>query len=447
MKKIFIETEKKNIKIKLYKNNCFHTYVKEQLLYTHKKTNIYLGKIKNIKKNIEAAFINYGALKYGFLPLNELIYTKVYCKKFITKKSNFQIIQILKEEKNIKGAFLTCNINLIGYFIIIYPLNNKKSKICISKKIPEKKKNQLKHIIKTINFPKNMNIILRTTTKDVACSDIILDLNILLEQWECILKKVKKVQIPSLIYQGHNKIIHILQDFLKYDISNIIIDNKKILNLIKHYTFYIKNKFLKKIIFLKKHKKNILSQFNNKMSNTKKIILPSGGTLIFSITEALITIDINSAKYKKGIDNNKTAIKINKEAVDTIAKYIRLENLGGIIIIDFIDMVKTNNIIIEKRLINALKNDEAKITIGKISKFGILELIRQNTKSININYYNEYELRKNFLYLIYKKINKLNITTIFKITFNQYLLIIKYILQLKNIEKKNFYQFILYPKI
>lgn len=454
MKKILINIYKDTLHLIIFKNKHIYNHLTEAINYSHKKTNIYLGKIISIKHSFEAVFVDYGTSKYGFLPLSEMIKNRIENKKK-NNKNNYldeQLIQIIKEEKGLKGVNLTNNISLIGYFIILLPYT--KNIIGISKKIIEKKRQKLRILLKKINIPANSSIILRTTTHKATLVDISLDLSILLEQWDYILNNIHKHNAPSLVYHESNKIIQTLRDTLKNNISEILVSNTKIFKLTKHYIKYIQLTLDIKLKFLKTNE-NVFKKFYTQtfLKNTLKfnIILPSGGTLIIDKTEALIAIDINSAKTKC-IDSENTALKTNKEAIDEIAKQCRIKNLNGLIVIDLIDMPKKYNNFIEKRLLNAVKDDKAKIKIGKISTFFLLEITRQrvgtNTKK---NLYQK-NLSTNVIAIIKKYLkNKVpktqkNINIVTKIPFVIFPLLFSNIIKLiTNIEKSIRKQILIYP--
>ena len=414
MKKIIIDTEKTKLKIITFEEKDIHNYCVETCSYAHKKTNMYKGKIINIKHNVEAAFIDYGAQKCGFLPLNEVIQKKTICVD--TTYANDIIVQLLKEEKDNKGATLTCNVSLLGYYLILLPVN--KNKIGISKKILEPQRENLRNIIKNLNIPNEMGVIVRTTTRLVTTTDLVLDLELLLNQWETIIKNSKLKKSPYLLYQESNKIIQIIRDNTKTDIDTIIINNKKIYKLSYHY---IKNIHIDLINKIKLHtsNNNIIKKFKLcdqiKSSVGKIVTLPTGGLIVIEKTEALISIDVNSAKNITKSNADETALKVNLEATDEIARQLKIRNLCGLIVIDYIDMLSdVNKEIVEKRMLKSIAYDTAKIKIGKISNFGLLVLSRQQIGKQKIKKYHtqKNKVTDSLLETLYEQIKYVKSNTI-----------------------------------
>ncbi len=401
MKKILINyNEQKELRIALINNKILYDLNIQNKKYKQKRYNIYKGKILKIQPNLEAVFVDYGEKKNGFLPIKEI--SKKYLKKKIYEGQEL-IVQINKEERNNKGAFLTTFITIIKNNLILMPNNPKL--IGISKKIIGKNRNKLRLIIKNLNLPKNIGIIIRTSAINKTLKLLKSDLVSAIKKWKEIKKKAKKIKIPCLIYEQNNILINIFRDHLCENIDEILIDNYNIYKLaIKYINKIDKNKFINKIKFYKK-KKPLFNYFEIekqiKLLYKRKVILPSGGSIIIDITEALTSIDINSSKYKKGSNIEITALNTNLEASEEIARQLRLRNIGGLIVIDFIDMLlKKNKKIVENNLKNKIKEDKAKINIGYISKFGLLEMSRQR---IN-NCFNKIN---NYKYSNYKKNNNI----------------------------------------
>ncbi len=386
MKRILINAkQKEEIRIALTNNNKLNDLIIINKKKKQYKYNIYKGIINRIEPSLEAVFVNYGNNKNGFLPIK-----KIYNKKkiFIGKKL---IIQIYKEARNNKCALLTTYINIISTYIILMP--KKKNIIKISKKIKNKERKKIKKKIKKTNILKNMGIIVRTSAINKSIKTIKKDLILKIKKWKKIKKKFKKKKKPSLIYKQNNIIIKIFRDYLNKNIKEIIIDNYKIYKKsIKNIKKIYNKNYIKKIIFynkiiplfsLFKIEKQIESAFK------RKIRLPSGGLIIIDITEALISIDVNSSKYNKENNIEITALKTNLEASKEIAKQLRIRDLGGLIVIDFIDMNIIKNLKkVEKKFKKLINNDKAKTKIGYISVFGLLEMSRQrlNISLIESNY-------------------------------------------------------------
>ncbi len=390
MKKILINlTKKKELRIALVKNKKLYDLNIENKKYKQKKLNIYKGIISKIQPGLEAVFVNYGEKKNGFLPIKEI--SKKYLKNNLYEGQEL-IVQINKEERNNKGAFLTTFITIIKNNLILMPNNPKL--IGISKKITGKNRYKIKLIVKKLNLPKNMGIIIRTSSINKSLKSLKSDLKLSIKKWYKIQKIMNKKKKPCLIYKQNNLLIKILRDYLYENIDEILIDNYNVYKLVMKYIKKIdKIKFKNKINLYKK-KIPLFNYFEIEKQIEliyKRIItLPSGGSIIIDNTEALTSIDINSSKYTKGLNIEITALKTNLEASEEIIRQLRLRNIGGLIVIDFIDMMSIKNQkIVENNFKNIIKEDKAKIHIGYISKFGLLEMSRQriNNSFIKSNYY------------------------------------------------------------
>ncbi len=385
MKRILINaTQKEELRIALVNGQKLFDIKIENTKYKTKKYNIYKGIISRIEPSLEAVFIYYGSKKHGFLPIKEInedyfnkkdkdIYKQLY-------KGKELIVQINKDERNNKGASLTTFITLVGSNIIL--LINKKKPHGISKKIDGKKRIIIKSIISKLDIPNNISIIIRTNGIGKSIEKIQKDINNKINKWEKIKKYAYKKKPPHLIYQDNNILIKIFRDYLNEEINEILIDDYKYYLLsIKQIEKINKNKYIKKIKFYNK-KIPLFSYFQIETqiesAYKREVRLPSGGLITIDITEALTSIDINSSKSKKGIDIETTALNTNLEATQEISRQLRLRDVSGLIVIDFIDMNSIKNQkIIEKSLKKSIKDDKAKIQIGYISKFGLLEMSRQ----------------------------------------------------------------------
>ncbi len=398
MKRMLINaSHKEELRIALINNKKLYDLNIENKKYKKKISNIYKGKISRLEPSLEAVFINYGDIKNGFLPLKEI--SSKYFKKNKKNIKNIKnlykgqelIIQITKDSIGKKGATLTTFINLIGSYLILMP--NKKKKFGISKKIEGKERKNIKIIIKKLKIPKNMGLIIRTAGLGKSIKIFKLELSLILKNWKNIKKKFKKEKNPILIYKQNNIFIKIFRDHLNKDIKEIIIDNYKIYKLsIKNIKLLRKLDFIDKIKFYNKEIPlfsyfKIESQIESAFK--RKVKLPSGGSIIIDNTEALISIDINSSKYNKANNIEITAFNTNLEAIKEISKQLILRNLGGLIVIDFIDMNITNTKIIENKFKKIINKDKAKTKIGYISQFGLLEMSRQrlNLSLKESNYY------------------------------------------------------------
>ncbi|AXN02361.1 Ribonuclease E [Candidatus Purcelliella pentastirinorum] len=390
MKRMLINaTQKEELRVALVDGQNLYDLDIESPRYEQKKSNIYKGKIIRIEPSLEAAFVNYGTEKHGFLPLKEIsneYYPKGYNKinklniKEILSEGQEIIIQVNKEERGNKGAALTTFISLAGSYLVLMPNNPKAGGI--SRKIEGEERIEIKELTSLLKIPNGMGIIIRTAGLGKTINSLQWDLNFRLKHWESIKKLAKKKSSPFLIYQESNIIIRAFRDYLKPDIEEILIDNPNILKLAhKHITELGRLDFNNKIKLYKGeiplfNYYQIESQIETAFQ--RKVKLPSGGDIIIDTTEALTSIDINSSQSKKGIDIEETAFHTNHEAINEISRQLRLRDLGGLIVIDFIDMSSVKNQrIIENKLKEIIKEDRARIQINHISKFGLLEMSRQ----------------------------------------------------------------------
>ncbi len=390
MKKILINaTEKEELRIAIIKKKKLYNLTIENKKCIKKRLNIYKGKISRIEPSLDAVFINYGEKKHGFLPFKEIHKEYLINKLY---KGQELIVQINREERNKKGASLTTFISIIKSNIILMPNNPKL--IGISKKILGEEKKKIKLILQKLNISKKIGLIIRTNCANKTLETIKYELNSSIKKWKKIKDKSNKKNAPFLLWRENNIITRTLRDYLNENIKEIIIDNKKILKkIIKKIKNIKKNNFIKKIKLYKK-KIPLFSYYNIEkqieLAYKRKITLKSGISIIIDITEAITTIDINSAKYKKQNNIESTALNTNIKAIKEIARQLRIRNIGGLIVIDLIDMSnKENKKIVEKKFKKYLKYDKAKINIGHISKFGLLEMSRQriNTSLKESSYY------------------------------------------------------------
>jgi len=356
-----------------------------------KKNNIYKGKISRIEPSLEAIFVDFGSERNGFLPLRE-ISREYYLSepipgekkdiKKLLKEGQDIVVQVTKEERGSKGAALTTFISLAGRFIVLMP--NKASAGGISRKIMGQDREQILDSLSNIEIPKDAGLIIRTA--GVGRSDIELewDLKHLLGIWNSIKKFAINTEAPALIFKENNLIVRAMRDHLSDEISEIIVDDENTYKDAKKYLKQVTPNNLKKLSHFKETtplftRFQIEHQIESAYSN--KVTLPSGGSVVIDYTEALVAIDINSGKSTKQSDIESTALTTNLEAVDEITRQCRLRDLGGLIVIDFIDMRQYRN---QKKIENALKDaiklDRAKISLGRISKFGLLEMSRQRLR-------------------------------------------------------------------
>jgi len=356
-----------------------------------KKANIYKGKITRIEPSLEAAFVDYGAERHGFLPLKE-ISSEYFVKevqsgskpviKEVLKEGQDIVIQIDKEERGNKGAALTTYVSLAGRFIVLKP--NKDRSGGVSRRIIGGDRDLARQSLAEIEIPDGMSVILRTAGIERSAEELAWDLENLLAVWQAILNVVLERPSPFLIYRESNAIVRALRDYLTNEIGEILIDSEA---TYKEATEFVEQVMPHNIRKLKLYSDpvplftrfQIESQIESAFAHN--VTLPSGGSIVIDHTEALVSIDINSARATKGGDIEATALNTNLEAADEIARQLRIRDLGGLIVIDFIDMgPQKNQRAVENRLREAVRQDRARVQIGKITRFGLLEMSRQRLR-------------------------------------------------------------------
>ncbi|CAK8739039.1 Ribonuclease E [Sodalis praecaptivus] len=354
-----------------------------------KKANIYKGKITRIEPSLEAAFVDYGAERHGFLPLKEIsreYFPPQYSShgrpniKDVLREGQEVIVQVDKEERGNKGAALTTFISLAGSYLVLMPNNPRAGGI--SRRIEGDDRTELKEALSSLELPDGMGLIVRTAGVGKSADALQWDLAFRLKHWQAIKKAAEGRPAPFLIHQESNVIVRAFRDYLRPDIGEILIDNPKVLDLAKEHIaslgrpdFTSKIKLYSGEIPLFSHYQ-IESQIESAFQ--REVRLPSGGSIVIDTTEALTAIDINSARSTRGGDIEETAFNTNLEAADEIARQLRLRDLGGLIVIDFIDMTPVRHQReVENCLRESVRQDRARIQIGRISRFGLLELSRQ----------------------------------------------------------------------
>lgn len=398
-KKMLISINELNeIRVAFLENQRLYNLEIESEKNKQKKGNIYKAIITKIEPSLDAVFVNYGADKDGFLPFKEI--SKDYLSEFnltgnidllsddLSVKGRELIIQIEKEERDGKGAALTTYLSLAGCYLVLMPNNSELEGI--SRHIDGEERYDLKEKLTHLNIPKNFGVIIRTSGIGRSIDELKWEADILISQFKIIKNLSDRKKAPCLIYEDGSLVIKTIRDYLKPDIDEIIIDDINIFNLVYKYLTIIKSDFTDKvklyydvIPLFSKYK----IEYQIELAFKREIFLPSGGSIVIDHAEALTSIDINSAKSNKCDDIEETALQTNLEAVDEITRQLKIRDLGGLIIIDFIDMDDLDSQkLIEKKVRDALLADKAKIQIGKISKFGLLEISRQRLKSSLVEY-------------------------------------------------------------
>ncbi|WP_020394528.1 Rne/Rng family ribonuclease [Thiolinea disciformis] len=394
MKRILINaTQAEEIRVAMVDGQRLYDLDIEHPFRAQKKSNIYKGVITRIEPSLEAAFVNYGAQRHGFLSFREITPECYHpdAKKNANGRTNIKdmiregqeiMVQVDKEERGNKGAALTTYISLAGRYLVLMPNNPKAGGV--SRRIEGEDRQQIKQTLSDLEIPEGMGAIVRTAGVDRELEELSWDLDYLKTLWNAITSACDEHKAPVLLYQESNVIIRALRDYFRRDIGEIIIDNPAVYNQARDFMQSVMPQNLRK---LKLYQDNtpLFSryqvEYQIETAFQRTVTLPSGGAIVIDHTEALISIDINSARATKGHDIEETAFNTNLEAADEIARQLRLRDLGGLVVIDFIDMLPNKHQReVEKRLKEALKIDRARVQVGRISRFGLLEMSRQRLR-------------------------------------------------------------------
>jgi len=389
MKRMLINaTQKEELRVALVDGQRLYDLDIESPGHESKKANIYKGRITRIEPSLEAAFVDYGAERHGFLPLKEIAreyfpegYTyqgRPSIKEVLTEGQEV-IVQVEKEERGSKGAALTTFISLAGSYLVLMPNNPRAGGI--SRRIEGDERTQLKAALSTLELPQGMGLIVRTAGVGKSAEELEWDLNVLLNHWGAIKQASDSNAAPFLIHQESNVIVRAIRDYLRRDIGEILIDSNTIYERALEHIGLVRPDFVNRVkkydgeVPLFSHYQ-IESQIESAFQ--REVRLPSGGSIVIDPTEALTSIDINSARATKGGDIEETALNTNLEAAEEIARQLRLRDLGGLVVIDFIDMTPVRHQReVENRLRDSVRMDRARVQIGRISRFGLLEMSRQ----------------------------------------------------------------------
>lgn len=365
----------------------------ESASYEQKKGNIYKGKVTRVEPSLEACFVDYGAVRQGFLPMKEISrrffsgdkknapisQTRI---QDVVKEGQELVIQVEKEERGNKGAALTTFISLAGRYLVLMPNNPKGGGI--SRRIEGEKRSELRKVMNELDIPTEHALIARTAGIGKSTEAMQWDLNYLMQLWDAIDKASAERPAPFLIYQESNLVVRAMRDYLRSDISEILIDNPEVHDRAKRFMEQV---MPQNLVRLKLYEDSVplFSRFQIEhqieSAFSRTVQMPSGGALVIDHTEALVSIDVNSARATKGSDIEETALQTNLEAADEVARQLRMRDLGGLIVIDFIDMTShKNQRNVENRLSEALEVDRARIQTGRISRFGLLEMSRQRIR-------------------------------------------------------------------
>ncbi len=391
MKRMLINaTQSEELRVALVDGQRLYDLDIESPGHEQKKANIYKGKVTRVEPSLEAAFVDYGAERHGFLPLKEI--AREYfinptqkgrpTIKEAIKEGQEVIIQIDKEERGTKGAALTTFISLAGSYLVLMPNNPRAGGI--SRRIEGDERTELKEALAKLEVPQGMGLIVRTAGVGKAAEELADDLAVLLHHWNAINEAAQAQPSPLLIHQESNVIVRAIRDYLRSDIGEILIDNPKVFEQAKDHIALVRPDALPKLKLYQSEVPlfthyQIESQIESAFQ--REVRLPSGGSIVIDPTEALTAVDINSARATKGGDIEETALQTNLEAADEIARQLRLRDLGGLVVIDFIDMGPVRHQRdVENRLRNAVRHDRARVQLGRISRFGLLEMSRQRLR-------------------------------------------------------------------
>lgn len=390
MKRMLINaTQPEELRVALVDGQRLYDLDIESGAREQKKANIYRGKITRVEPSLEAAFVDYGADRHGFLPLKEI--SREYFVKDVSGRPNIKevlkegqevIVQVDKEERGNKGAALTTFVSLAGRFLVLMPNNPRAGGI--SRRIEGDERSQLKDAMGQLTVPDKMGLIVRTAGIGRNPEELQWDLDYLVQVWESITTEAAKRSAPFLIYRESNVIIRAMRDYLRQDIGEVLIDSPEIHAEALGFIRQVMPSYQQKIK-LYADEVPLFSRFQIESqietAYQREVKLPSGGSIVIDHTEALVSIDINSARATRGSDIEETALQTNSEAADEIARQLRLRDIGGLVVIDFIDMGPARNQReVENRMRDALKLDRARVQIGRISRFGLMEMSRQRLR-------------------------------------------------------------------
>ena len=355
-----------------------------------KKSNIYKGRITRIEPSLEAAFVDFGAERHGFLPLKEIA-REYFVKqpesgrvniKDVMKEGQEIVIQVEKEERGNKGAALTTQVSLAGRYLVLMPMSPRAGGI--SRRIEGEERNELREAMKGVNVPNKMGVIARTAGIGRSTEELQADLDYLLTLWDAITRAGEEIKAPALLFQESNVVLRAIRDYFRQDIGEVLIDSEAAYNEAVTFVQQVMPQYERKFKLYSDdvplfNRYQIEAQIESAFQ--REVKLPSGGSIVIDPTEALVSIDINSSRSTKGADIEETALHTNLEAADEIARQLRLRDMGGLVVIDFIDMMANKNQReVETRLKHALELDRARVQFGRISRFGLLEMSRQRLR-------------------------------------------------------------------
>lgn len=392
MKRMLINaTHPEELRVALVEGQRLYDLDIEAVGREQRRSNIYKARVVRIEPSLEAAFVNYGSDRHGFLPLKEVARglfsepprsgSRLNIKEVLREGQDL-VVQVEKDERGTKGAMLTTFVSLPGRYLVLMPNNPRAGGV--SRQIEGDEREEAREALSSLDIPEGMGLILRTAGTGKGPEELKWDLEYLLRLWRAIDEAAQTRTAPFLIYKDQDVIIRAIRDYLRNDIGEILIDDPALHEKAREFMQQVTPQNLRKLKLYEDSvplfsRYQIESQIETAFG--REVALPSGGGLVIEPTEALITIDINSARATRGADIEETAFNTNLEAADEVARQLRLRDLGGLIVIDFIDMSsQKNQREVENRLREALKMDRARVQIGRISRFGLLEMSRQRLR-------------------------------------------------------------------
>src|SRR5689334_4865445 len=356
-----------------------------------KKANVYKGRISRIEPSLEACFVDYGSQRHGFLPLKEV--SKEYFRqqaqggrmniRELLSEGQELIVQVEKEERGNKGAALTTFISLAGRFLVLMPNNPRAGGV--SRRIEGEDRDQMREVMNQLQIPDGMGAIVRTAGVGRSVEELQWDLDNLKTQWDQIAAASNDRSAPFLVFRESDAVTRAMRDYLSDDIGEVLVDDEAAYQKAQEYMQRFMPQDAQRRLKMYVDDIPLFTRFQIESqiesAYAHKVQLPSGGSIVIDYTEALVSIDINSARATRGSDIETTALNTNLEAADEIARQLRIRDIGGLIVIDFIDMESTKNQReVEDRLRDAVKMDRARIQIGRLSRFGLLEMSRQRLR-------------------------------------------------------------------
>ncbi len=391
MKRMLINaTQPEEVRIALVDGQKLYDFDIENRAREQKKASIYKARITRVEPSLEAAFVEFGASRHGFLPLKEIAAQYFNHRQDegrlqiqdAVKEGQELIVQVDKEERGTKGAALTTFISLAGRYLVLMPNNPRAGGV--SRRIEGDDRDQLREVLSQLDIPQGMGLIVRTAGVGRGTDELTWDMEYLLQLWEAISAAGQKEKAPKLLYAENNVILRAIRDNLRKDVGELLIDSREAYDQARTFIDDVMPQYTNRTRYYDEavplfSRYQIESQIESAFRHMVK--LPSGGSIVIDPTEALVSIDINSARATKGADIEETALNTNLEAADEIARQLRLRDMGGLIVIDFIDMSSVKNQrAVENRMREALEQDRARVQFGRISRFGLLEMSRQRLR-------------------------------------------------------------------